>query len=43
MPVMDGIIATKKIREFLSDELDLEIADQPKILGVTGHVEDDFR
>ena len=27
MPVMDGIIATKKIREFLKDELDLEIAD----------------
>jgi CheY-like chemotaxis protein len=38
MPVMDGIQATKKMRAFLRDK----VAVQPAIIGVTGHVLDEF-
>ena len=34
MPVMDGIQATKKIRQYLQDQ---EVEQQPAIIGVTGH------
>ena len=37
MPVMDGIKATYKIREFLS-EINLSEEDSPIIVGITGHV-----
>ena len=43
MPVMDGIESTKAIRSFLTAELNLKMEDQPRILGVTGHVLDEFK
>jgi len=42
MPVMDGIQATRKIRNYLRDDLNLEREKQPKIIGVTGHVLEKF-
>lgn len=41
MPVMDGITATKEIRAYFESE-ELSREDQPKIIGVTGHVHEDF-
>jgi CheY-like chemotaxis protein len=38
MPVMDGIQATKKMRAYLKDKN----AEQPAIIGVTGHILDEF-
>ena len=38
MPVMDGIKATYKIREFLRDEKTLSDDEHPMIVGITGHV-----
>ena len=38
MPIMDGKVATKKMRKVLTDEFKIDIKDQPVILGVTGHV-----
>jgi CheY-like chemotaxis protein len=38
MPVMDGIIATQKIRELLTNVHKIERKDQPLIVGITGHV-----
>ena len=43
MPIMDGLEATMKIREFLTNEMDLEREEQPKIIGVTGHVTSEFQ
>ena len=43
MPVMDGIKSTFKIRNFLSSEMNLKFDDQPMIVGITGHVHDQFR
>ena len=43
MPVMNGITATVKIRKFLTEELKISREDQPKIIGVTGHVMDSFK
>jgi CheY-like chemotaxis protein len=39
MPVMDGIEATKKIRLFYTQQ---RIENQPKIIGVTGHVQANY-
>ena len=41
MPVMDGIKSTAKIREWLLEQ-GICRADQPIILGATGHVHDEF-
>ena len=43
MPVMDGIKATYKIRDFLSKTKNIEREEQPIIVGVTGHVHAEFR
>ena len=44
MPVMDGIKATYKIREFLRDEKTLQSEDEhPMIVGITGHVHQQFK
>ena len=42
MPVMDGIEATRKIREFYADR-GVSLAGQPIIIGITGHVEESFK
>ena len=43
MPVMNGITATIKIRKYLKNDLKIAREDQPKIIGVTGHVMDSFK
>jgi CheY-like chemotaxis protein len=43
MPEMDGIQASYKMREFLEIDMQLPRKDQPKIIGLTGHVEDNFK
>ena len=43
MPEMDGIQATYKLREFLDIDMQLPRAQQPKIIGLTGHVEEKFK
>ena len=43
MPVMDGIKATKKIRQILLNQFKIETKNQPKIIGVTGHVQEEFK
>jgi CheY-like chemotaxis protein len=42
MPVMDGIKATYKIREFLN-EINLNEEQSPMIVGITGHVHQQFK
>ena len=42
MPVMDGINATKKIREYISNA-NIKKDEAPIIIGVTGHVLDHFK
>ena len=42
MPRLNGIGSTKKIRNFLPNEMKLDREDQPKIVGLTGHVTDDY-
>ena len=42
MPVMDGIQATKRIRAYFEQDLGLSKEQQPKIVGVTGHVLEKF-
>ena len=42
MPVMDGINATKKIREYISNS-NINEDEAPIIIGVTGHVLDHYR
>ena len=43
MPIMDGTTATKKIRQVLKEKFDVNIEDQPAIIGVTGHVDERFK
>ena len=43
MPIMDGMTATKKIRELLTNKFQVDLKDQPVIIGVTGHVDDRFK
>ena len=43
MPVMNGITATVKIRKYLKNDLKINREDQPRIIGVTGHVMDSFK
>jgi len=38
MPVLNGIEATKKIRKVLKEEFKVVRANQPVIVGITGHV-----
>jgi CheY-like chemotaxis protein len=42
MPKMDGVESTAKIRELLTLKLKVPIDLQPNIIGLTGHVADDF-
>jgi len=42
MPIMDGIDATRKIREFLTNEMAIPLENQPTIIGVTGHINSQF-
>ena len=42
MPITDGIEATKQIRALLSNTYKISLEDQPKILGITGHVLDTY-
>ena len=39
---MDGIKTTKTIRKVLKNEFNQSIHEQPKIIGVTGHVQPKF-
>ena len=43
MPVMNGMEATKKIRQYLKDEYRLRREEQPAIIGVTGHVLEEYQ
>ena len=43
MPVMNGITATVKIRKYLANELKIKRENQPRIIGVTGHVMESFK
>ena len=43
MPIMDGIKATSQIRNYLTKELNIKRADQPMIVGITGHVHEQFK
>jgi CheY-like chemotaxis protein len=42
MPIMNGIESTIKMRKYLRSELKISRENQPKIIGVTGHVMDSF-
>ena len=42
MPIMDGIDATRKIREFLTIGMSIPLENQPTIIGVTGHINSQF-
>ena len=42
MPIMDGIEATKHMRAYFNEELELNQEIQPAIVGITGHVQDIF-
>ena len=41
MPVMDGYDCTKKIRK-LYNQMDITKDSQPKIVAVTGHIENEY-
>jgi len=41
MPFMDGYEATKKIRK-LYDQMDIAHDNQPKIIAITGHIENEY-
>ena len=43
MPIMDGIQATYEIRKYLEQERAIERKDQPLIVGITGHVHNQFK
>ena len=43
MPVMNGIEATFKMRKYLQEIRGLERQQQPKIVGVTGHILESFK
>ena len=40
MPEMDGITATEQIRKYFRQ---MQVQEQPKIIGVTGHVHENYR
>ena len=42
MPIMNGVEATFQIRNHLS-QLDIDLEDQPKIVGITGHVQEKYK
>ena len=41
MPFMDGYEATKKIRR-LYNQMKMATANQPKIIAITGHIENEY-
>lgn len=43
MPEMDGIDSTKAIRKHLTQVLKIPRREQPKIIGITGHVQGVYR
>jgi CheY-like chemotaxis protein len=42
MPIMNGIEATRNIREFLHREKRIDAKEQPRIIGVTAHCIDKY-
>ena len=42
MPGMDGIQATSEIRRMLQKDYQIALENQPKIIGITGHVHNEF-
>ena len=42
MPIMNGVEATFQIRNHLS-QLNIDIQNQPIIVGVTGHVQEEYK
>ena len=43
MPVLNGIDATSKIRNYLTNQLKIDRDSQPIIIGITGHVQSSFQ
>jgi len=43
MPVLDGIASIKMTRDYLSTEMGIPLDQQPTIIGVTGHVMEEFK
>lgn len=43
MPIMDGVQVTKKVRAHLKDVLKIPVRNQPTIIGVTGHVSEQYK
>ena len=43
MPHMSGIEMVQKMRQHLKKEKNIQRSEQPKIIGVTGHVQDHFK
>jgi len=43
MPIMDGIDATEHMRRILTEDYNLKREDQPRIIGVTGHVLNSYK
>ena len=43
MPVMNGIQATKEMRQYMDFDLQLDRDSQPNIIGVTGHVLEEYQ
>lgn len=42
MPVLNGIDATKQIRNFFKTKMNMKKELQPVIIGITGHVQEKF-
>ena len=43
MPVLNGIDATRKMRNYMGEKLGIHREKQPIIIGVTGHVQSAFK
>ena len=41
MPIMDGYESTRRIRK-LFNQMDISMENQPKIIAITGHVENEY-
>lgn len=42
MPIVDGIEATRQIRSYLTHDARVARSEQPRIIGVTGHLGNEF-
>ena len=43
MPIMDGVMATKKIREIIGEDVKTEKDSQLHIIGVSGYVQEEYK